>query len=151
MKALFIIFIAFTCISGCIGPAPHKEMVTPQISGTVVDAETGVPIDGVSVSLIPGESFGVVFTTNIVHRDVSETVFTDSTGKFIIQPTRGWYFWVHPMPRGGGAVHELLLVFDHPDYQKDIYSWRESFASYEKIPPLTLGEKKLTKMKASLN
>jgi hypothetical protein len=142
---LLAVFLLCLSIVGCIGPAPHKEMVTPEIKGKVVDAETGVPIEKVTVSLIPGESFGVAFTANIIYRDVSETVITDSEGRFFIPPSSGWYFWVHYMPGGFGAVHELLLKFDHPDYNQNTYHWVESFASYEKIPPLNTGDIKLVK------
>lgn len=134
-------------MSGCIGPAPHKEAVTPAISGVVIDSETKAPIEGVSVFLTPGDSFGILFTDNIIYEKSSQTVATDVEGVFYLPPHKDWYFWVHPYPKssGFGAVHEFLLQFNHPNYKSYTYSWMDTFASWEKIPPLNLGDIELVR------
>ena len=151
MKNQIIIFLTCLYLTGCVGPAPHKETNTPEISGVVLDAETKAPIEGVSVSLIPGDTFVVAFTINIIHMDVADVKFTDSSGAFHFAPTSSWWFWYYPIPKGGAAFHELLLKFNHPDYNEYVYTWEDAFASWEKVPPLRLDNIELERKTMSPN
>ncbi|NOR50267.1 MAG: hypothetical protein GQ530_04450 [Desulfuromonadales bacterium] len=136
MKYRIYIFLVCLYITGCI-PAPHKETNTPEIYGVVLDAETKASIEGVSVSLVPGDTFGVALTLNINYMDVTDVQFTDSSGAFNFSSTSSWLLYYYPSSKFG-AIHEFLLKFNHPDYNEYTYAWEAPFASWQKHPPLRL-------------
>lgn len=130
-------------LTACM-PAPHKESVTPEISGRVVDIESKKPIEGATVSLVPFNYLDIEFNyTNVANREPTYTVKTDSDGFFNMPSYKGWYFFFYPIEKS--AIHRLYLKFNHPNYGGYVYYWGENFASWEKIPPLNLNDIELYK------
>jgi len=68
-------------LSGCM-PVVMYDTYAPKFSGTIRSAETGKPIEGVSVDIV---SYGVL---------TDETV-SDSEGKFTVGPLRHWFYLVY--------------------------------------------------------
>lgn len=108
MKKLVLPLLGCLLLSGCIVlPAPHAEWVSPRFEGTVVDADTKVPLQNVNISLsgyIRSEERVPVITTH-----------SDKDGRFYIvatKPTLWVLVWLGP----GDAVEGGKVRFETPGY-----------------------------------
>jgi len=80
-----IALLAVVAQAACVPlPIPHKDTLNPAFRGRVVDARTGEPLAGISVSLrVPSAGTGVA---------------TDQSGEFLIPQTESWrWFWLLPL------------------------------------------------------
>lgn len=103
--------LAALAFTGCVLPIPTSKVVAPSISGRVVHANTGAPID----------LAGVVVED---HKEAS--VMTNREGSFRTdQITRSSPFWVW-WPFGGERVETVKLRIARPgfDKHKEKIEWR---------------------------
>lgn len=100
MKTLLLIPLAF---AGCVLPIPNTKVVAPSISGRVVHANTGAPIDMAGV---------------VVEDHKSASVITGRDGTFrtdqISRTQALWVWW----PFGGEEMETVRLRVARPGFDK---------------------------------
>ena len=97
--SLLTLWAALVC-SGCV--AYHFTM-RPGASGTVLDARTGLPVAGASVSLAPERG-----------DDPAGTATTAADGSFTLPPRRQWGVYIVP---GDVFPSPFTLSVQHDGYQ----------------------------------
>ena len=86
---------ASLCLVGCVLPVPHRRLHSAGVEGTVVDADTALPVSGAKVSPPDGSSVLAI---------------TDAEGHFEIPSRYGW----HGAYTVGPISYSLLPHFDIP-------------------------------------
>lgn len=104
-------------LGGCALPIPTSKVVAPSISGRVVNANTGVPIDMAGVTVKD-------------HKEAS--VLTARDGSFKtdrITRTQAWWVW---WPFGGDSVKTVELRIARPGFgkQKEKIEWHPKIQSH---------------------
>lgn len=96
----FCILMMLVLIQGCILPIPHTRVSRSEWDGLVLDATTGNPISGASVSI--GYDDGITVTTE-----------TDSLGRWQIPSEENWHGAVFI---GIPMSYSLFPFFDSPHF-----------------------------------
>jgi len=115
-KAFLLASLAFV-LGGCALPIPTSQVVAPSISGRVVHANTGAPIDMAGVMV----------------KDYKEaSVLTSRDGSFKtdqITRTQAWWVW---WPFGGDPVKTVELRVARPGFgkQKEKIEWHPKIQSH---------------------
>ncbi len=106
MRVIPAVVIALV-LSGCIGvPVPHNMWISPELSGTIRDAETIQPIEGATVKLtgyVPGRQAELVLSTG-------------PDGKYsgvVLSRERYYYLFFAP----ADSVCRAQIAVSHPGFE----------------------------------
>ena len=105
-NVILILLLELSLASCIVLPFPHDVIRTPLLSGKVVDARTGFPIEGVVITAGPAES----------RENESIQLTSDQLGQYSVQVTqRSWWvvIWWAPVD----PVCPYHLTFRHPSFQ----------------------------------
>jgi hypothetical protein len=112
-RILILIIVVF--LSGCVAlPIPNNRKLTPSFSGVVIDAESKLPISGVTVSISGWSSHS---DPSHVH---AESTTTDQAGYYEISAYEDsmWFFiWFGPAEGTCGGK----VTYSHPNYKEAQY------------------------------
>ena len=80
-----MIFILFL-LGGCV-PLPKHYVISPGVSGHVLDAETNIPLADVTLEL---QNVNDLNSANGGEASIIETTTTDDDGKFLLPAEKDW-------------------------------------------------------------
>lgn len=106
MKTFYASIVAMSfLLAGCPLPIPHQRALTPIFHGTVVDAETNLPIGDATIEVVGGYLNGQI------------TGKTDRLGTYKLGVTEKatWYVILPPAAEGSCSG---TITFSHPNYEK---------------------------------
>jgi hypothetical protein len=122
MRTLLPVTLLFVC--GLTGCAFKRVVEVPGASGRVVDASTGQPVAGVSVTR---------------HAVKKKTVVTDTDGRFSVKPVVGlrWYP-IFPAAFVGLYYISGSVEFVSSGYETRVVTNRSTFLDYEPVDLATI-------------
>lgn len=89
-------------LSGCVSPIPHTTPRSGEVRGRVLDARTGLPVQGAKVSFI---------------KSPHHATYTDAAGHFRLKAARDFHF-AYVSPEGDWPSRkDSLIEITHPDYK----------------------------------
>lgn len=109
MSKATLLSLIIASLLGCVAlPIPHEREITPIFSGSISDAETGHPIEGVNITL-------KTLWDNPNQKPIEKSVLSDKNGNYKIGLNEHdfWYeIWLIPLEGYCGGI----LTFSRKDY-----------------------------------